>query len=176
MATAGRQCVLDEKKKSRILAFLKSGCSRATAASAIGCDPKTIPNTAKRDPEFAKKLVLAEAASELVHLDNINKAAKELKYWRASAWMLERIHPDRYAKASPDAVPPAQMTDIIVDIAEIIVQEIPIAKFRKQILKRFNQLLIEAQLFADHPPNPAPRLPSPEPTPIATEPDNHEAV
>jgi hypothetical protein len=176
MPNVGRPCVLDEKKKSRILAFLKSGCSRATAASAVGCDPRTISNTAKRDPEFAQKLVLAEAASELVHLDNINRAAKELKYWRASAWMLERIHPDRYAKASPDAVPPSQITDIIVDIAEIVVQEVPIAKFRKQILKRFNRLLFEAQLHADHPPKPSPRLPSPDSTPIAPETHDHDSV
>ena len=137
----------------------------------VGCGPKTIPNTAKRNPQFAQKLALAEAASELVHLDNINKAAKELKYWRASAWMLDRIHPDRYAKASPDAVPPSQIIDIIVDIAEIVVQEVPIAKFRKQIPSNASQSTPHrSPNYADHPPNPSPRLPSPESTPIAPEP------
>ena len=79
MATVGRPCALDERKKSRILALLMSGCSRRTAASSVNCHPRTILNTAKRDPEFAERLALAENASELIHIENINKAGRETK-------------------------------------------------------------------------------------------------
>jgi hypothetical protein len=166
-----RHCVLDEKKKSRIIAILRSGCSRLTAAHSVNCDPKTIFNTAKRDPEFAAKLALAEDAVELVHLDNINKAGRDVKYWRASAWLLERLHPDRFGKSNPDAVTPPQMADLIVQIAEIVIQEIPVARFRKQILKRFDRLLVEARLLRDPIPNQAHTLSLLEALP--TEQDQH---
>jgi hypothetical protein len=172
MANVGRPFLLDDEKKSRILALLKSGCSRLTAASAVRCHPKTISNTAKRDPDFAEKLALAENATELVHLDNINKAAKDVKYWRASAWMLERLHRDRFGKARPDAIAPSQIADLIVDIAEIIIQEVPVATFRKQILKRFDRLLMETRLFGDQIPNPSPQLPLLDSSPTTPEEQN----
>jgi hypothetical protein len=158
MAKCGRRCVLDEKRKSRIVALLKSGCSRGTAASAVGCDPKTILNTAKRDPDFAEKLALAENAAELLHLDNINKAGRDTKYWRASAWMLAHLNPDRYGTSNPDAITPSQMIDLIVQIAEIIIQEVPVAKYRQEVLKRFDHLLAQAHLFSGTIPN-APQKP-----------------
>jgi hypothetical protein len=176
MANAGRRCVLDDKKKSRILVLLMSGCSRVTAANSVGCHPKTIVNTAKRDQDFAKRLALAEDASELIHLDNINKAGKDTRYWRASAWMLERLHPERFGTSKPDAVTPAQVTSLIVQIAEIIVQEIPVAMYRKQILKRFDRLLAEACLFKDNPnSNPARGISFIELPPTVPEQTNHES-
>ena len=158
MANRARRCVLDEKKKSRILSLLMAGCSRLTAANSVRCDPKTIFNTARRDPEFAERLALAENAAELIHLDNINKAGREVKYWRASAWMLERLHPDRFGKSDPDTITPSQIAALIVQIAEIIIQEIPAARHRQQILKRFDRLLVEARFFKDPISNPAPTI------------------
>jgi hypothetical protein len=171
MAKVGRPRVLNEKKKSLILALLRSGCSRVTAARSVNCHPRTILNTAKRDPEFAEKLALGENAAELTHLDNINKAGREVKYWRASAWMLERLHPERFVKSNPDAITPSQITTLIVQIAEIIIQEIPAAKHRKQILKRFDRLLVEARFFKDPIPNPSLTLPLLEFEPAAPEED-----
>jgi hypothetical protein len=149
MASPGRPCVLDEQKKAYILVLLKSGCSRTTAATSVGCHPKTIFNTAKRDPEFAEKLALAENSAELIHIENINKAGHETKYWRASAWMLERLDPNRFGKSAPDAITPSQLTSLIVQIAQIIVQEVPVAEYRQQLLKRFDDVLVEARLFKE---------------------------
>ena len=118
--------------------------ARVTAASSVRCDPKTIFNTAKRDPAFAERLALAENASELLHIENINKAGREVKYWRASAWMLERLHPDRFGKSSPDTIVPSQIAALIVQIAEIIIQEIPAARYRTEVLKRLDRLLVDA--------------------------------
>jgi hypothetical protein len=176
MANRGRRCVLDEKKKSRILALLMAGCSRVTAANSVRCDPKTIFNTAKRDHEFAEKLALAENASELIHIENINKAGRDVKYWRASAWMLERLHPDRFGRSNPDAITPSQIAALIVQIAEIIIQEIPAARYRQQILKRFDRLLVEARLFKDPISNPSHNFSLLELAPTAPEPDNNESA
>jgi hypothetical protein len=144
MSTNGRPPALDETKKSQILALLKTGCGKLTAA--VDCHPQTIANTAKRDPEFAQKLALAENAAQLIHLENLNRAASDAKYWRASAWALERLNPDRFARSDPDAITPPRLAALMVQIAEAIVQEIPVARFRTQILKRFDEILREACL------------------------------
>ena len=104
MRTTGRPHVLTETKKSQILGLLKTGCGKRTAAAAVNCHPQTIANTARRDPEFAKKLALAENAAQLVHLENVNKAGSDVKYWRASAWVLERLNPDQFGWSEPDVV------------------------------------------------------------------------
>jgi hypothetical protein len=151
MSTTGRPPALDETKKSRILALLRSGCSRARAASAVNCHPETIANTAKRDPQFADHLAQADSAALLIHLRNVNNAAADVKYWRASAWMLERLCPDMFAKPSRDLIAPEQLSALLLQVAEIIVQEVPVATFRAQVLKRFDRLLKEASLAANPP-------------------------
>jgi hypothetical protein len=155
MAKTGRPHVLDEKKKARILSLLTLGCSRTIAATAVRCHPHTILNTANRDPDFAEKLALADNASELIHIENINRAGREVKYWRASAWMLERLNPERFARANPDAITPSQITSIILQIAEIIIQEIPAAQHRAHLLERFDQVLIAAGLVRHSVPQPS---------------------
>jgi hypothetical protein len=141
MSNSGRPPVLDEDKKSRILDLLRSGCGKAAAARAVNCDPRTIAYTAKRDPQFADQLARAEHKSELIHLENINVAGTQPQYWRASAWFLERTSPDRFAKTNPGIVTQSQMTALVVQIAEIIIHEIPVAAYRKQVFKRFDAIL-----------------------------------
>jgi hypothetical protein len=147
MSTNGRPPALSEAKKSKIVALLSAGCSKLTAAGAVNCHPQTIVNTARRDPLFAEKMAAAENAAELLHLKNINKAAMDAKYWRASAWMLERLRPETFGRPAPDAIGPAQLSALVLQIAEIVVQEIPVAAFRTQILKRFDRLLRETTLL-----------------------------
>jgi hypothetical protein len=146
MSTTGRPHVLTETKKSQILALLKTGCGKLTAAHAVNCHPQTISNTAKRDPEFAKQLALAENTAQLVHLENVNKAGRDVKYWRASAWVLERLNPGTFGKTEPDAVTPTQLCTLLDRMAKVVVQEVPAARFRKQLLKRFDEILREADL------------------------------
>ena len=141
-----RPHILDEHKKSQILALLKSGCGRATAAAAVNCSPNTIVNTAKRDPEFADNLAMAERRHEITHLKNLNRAGNQPQYWRASAWILERTRPDRYGRTNPDVITPSQISALMVQMADIIVQEVPVARFRKQVLKRVDALLQELRL------------------------------
>jgi hypothetical protein len=74
---------------------------------------------------------------------------------RPSAWILERTRPERYARTNPDVVTPSQITALVVQLAQIIVQEIPVALYRKQVLKRFDTLLKEANFLATSPSAPS---------------------
>ncbi len=140
MAKRGRKPVLDEIKKGQIIAMLAVGCSRRTAAKFIGCDVKTIANTAEREPAFAERLRQTENSQEYTHLKNIQDAAKQDKYWRAAAWVLERRFPDDYGRRGPHVVTVNQIRELLARFAEIIVEEVPVPEYRKNILKRFTAI------------------------------------
>ena len=97
----GRPCVLDEKKRRQIIALLANGSSRRIAARVVGCDSSTIARTAQRDPDFAARLAAAEARVEIEAIRNIRDAAKNTRYWRAAAWLLERKNPRDFARQTP---------------------------------------------------------------------------
>lgn len=140
MAKRGRKPVLDDIKKGQIVAILAVGCSRRTAAKFVGCDVSTIRNTAEREPDFAEQLRVTENKQEYMYLQNVQKAAQRERYWRAAAWVLERRFPDDYGRRGPDVVTLAQIKDLLTQFSEIIVEEVPVAEYRKNILKRFNAI------------------------------------
>ncbi len=139
MAKRGRRPVLDDGKKREIVAILTVGCSRQTAAQYVGCAVSTISRTAQRDPNFAEQLRHAEHQHEITYLKNIQQAAKKPQYWRAAAWVLERIFPNRYARRGPDVITVEQFTVTLTQLVDMIVEEVP-ARYRKQIIKRSHAL------------------------------------
>jgi len=141
MAKCGRPPVLDDVKRREILAILAVGCSRRVAAAYVGCSPTTIQNTAGRDPQFAEALRHAEHQAELSYLRAIQKAARKEQYWRAAAWVLERRNPQDFALRSPDALGPEQVKQLMAECTQIVIEEVPVAEYRKRILKRIGQLL-----------------------------------
>ncbi len=140
MAQRGRRPVLDEYKKREILAILWVGCTRRTAARYVGCAVSTIQNTAHRDAEFARDLRQAEYQSEIGYLKNIQQAAKQEQHWRAAAWALERRNPKDYARRGPDVITVDQIKQLLAQLAEIVVQEVPVPRYRKSILRRLDVL------------------------------------
>ena len=140
MAQRNRRSVLDEIKKREIIAILSVGCSRRTAARYVGCAPATITNTAERDDEFAARLRRAENQHEWTNLKHIQQAAKKPQYWRAAAWVLEHAFPEKYARRSPEVITVEQIKRLLAQFAEIIVEEVPVDRFRKNILKRLDDL------------------------------------
>lgn len=143
MAKCGRRPVLDEGKRREILAILSVGCSRRTAAKYVGCAVSTIRNTAQRDPEFAEQLGRAECNLEIAFLGNIQKAARKEQYWRAAAWALERTKPEQYAPRGPNVITVEQIRDVLGELAAFIVEEIPIARYRKSMIKRVDGLIAD---------------------------------
>jgi hypothetical protein len=146
MSRRGRRPVLDERKKADILAVLSTGCDWETAAIYVHCHPKTIHNTARRDPAFAEKLGRMRKTATLSHLANINVAGKQPHYWRASAWFLERIDPDNYGLRSPETVKPDQIEKLMAGLSRIMIEEVPVARYRKAFLKRLQKWFADNKL------------------------------
>ena len=140
MAKCARRYALDETKQREILAILSVGCSRRTAARYVGCAHSTIRRTADRDPEFSEKLRQAENRQEFTYLGNIQQAAKKPQYWRAAAWVLERIFPEKYGRRGPDVITIDQIKQVLAQFTEIVVAEVPVAKYRQEIIKRLDAL------------------------------------
>jgi len=139
MAKCGRPPVLDEIKKREILAILTVGCSRRVAAAYVGCSPSTIRSTAQRDSRFAEQLRHADHQAELGYLSTIQKAGSQERYWRAAAWALERKNPEDFAPRHPDIVTLDQIAQLMTDFARLIEEEIPVAIYRQNVLKRLDE-------------------------------------
>lgn len=151
MAKTGRPPVLDEYKRREILAIVSVGCSRRTAARYVGCSVSTIQNTAARDPAFGQRLRRAEHSAEVGYMRNIQKAAAKEQYWRAAAWALERINPDDFAPRRPDALRIDQAVALLMELTEILVEEIPAARYRKAVLRRVQELAARIQNRPENP-------------------------
>jgi hypothetical protein len=143
VAKPGRPPVLDEIKQGEIVAIISMGCSRRTAARYVGCDPKTIQNTAERNGKFAEKLDHAQGQAVVFHVKNINSAAKKAQYWRAAAWALERINPEEYAAPHPNTITIEQASRLIDCIAQIVIEAVPVDAYRKSIIKQLGDLIKE---------------------------------
>ncbi len=136
---------LDDQQRHDIITILSVGCSRETAAKHVGCNVNTIYEVAKQHAEFAQNIRQAESHHELKQLQNIHSAAE--KHWQASAWMLERKYPEHYARRDPRQLTILQVGQLLAQFADIIVAEVPVAKYRKNILSRLKQ--VTSQLEVD---------------------------
>lgn len=127
---------LDEYRRREVLAIVSVGCSRRTAARYLGCSPSTIRREAQRDRAFGEELTKAESKAQILFMQNILAAARKEQYWRAAAWALERLNPEEFAPRSPDAITIDQVRRLLSEFAQIIVDEVPVARYRKRILRR----------------------------------------
>ena len=139
MAKRGRKRILDGYKRREILAILAVGGSREIAAKYVGCSPQTIQNTADRDSTFAESLRKKEHNAEINYLENIRKAAQNERHWRAAAWALERIRPERYVRRGPDVITINQLGDLLTQFTQAVAEEVP-ERYRKRVIKRFDTI------------------------------------
>ena len=105
-----RPTSLDDSVKARIVAAVEAGCGRRVAAQAAGVDRSTLLRwlASGRDgvepfASLLREVQVAEARGEASCLDVIRAASA--RTWQAAAWLLERRHPERWARREPK--PPA---------------------------------------------------------------------
>jgi hypothetical protein len=142
-----RPPILNKEKQKKILAILSSGCGRGTAAQFFNCDPRTIANTAQRDPEFAEKLAEIENSREVILLRRLDDATKDPRYWRSISWSLERGIPEKYAHRAPDSVSSQQVAELISRVAGLLLEEVPVARYQKKIVARLRCMVINGKTY-----------------------------
>jgi hypothetical protein len=140
---------LDETKQREVCAILAVGGTRRMAAHYVGCHPETIRRRALREPEFAAQLRRAEVTPEITLLRSIQAAAADPKQWRAAAWALERLYPDRYAARGPRTIGLDQMKQIVEQLANVVLSEVPVKQYRGRILKRLAALVAAKEKAAN---------------------------
>lgn len=156
----GRPPILDENKRRKIIALLANGSSRRVAGRIAGCSHTTIERTAQRDPEFAAELEAAEHNVEIEALQQIRKAAKKDRYWRAAAWLLERTNPRDFTRRTPDTLTEEDAYNLGIQIATPFVHQMTDEEFDDFKDRLYNTLraLHESNELTKY-------LPIPEPEP-----------
>ena len=127
--------VLDDKKRAKIIALVANGSSRRMAARYVRCAPSTITRTAMRDREFAEQLAVAEQNADVDALRALRVAARKPRFWRAAAWLLERRHPDEFARRPPNVYTPDQFARAMGQIIEIIDKDLPEENYQRAMEK-----------------------------------------
>lgn len=135
-----RPLLFDDAKRRELCAMIRVGCSRRAAAEHVGVAPTTVYKTAERDPEFRKMLRRAEAAREVVLVNNIQAAST--KSWRAAAWLLKRISPVDYVAPIRDRhCEPADAWNRTLTLVLDTVEELTSPEIAARIRDRINELL-----------------------------------
>ena len=165
---------LDHAGRQAVIALLRNGSSRRIAARYLGCAPSTITRTAARDPAFAAQLVQAEQSAEIHLLRSVQAAAKEMKYWRAAAWLLERRNAEDFGLRPPQLFTSRQVVELFARVAEILRGDLPEENCRRAIQK-LDDLIAEFatadQPLLVSPPAAAPEVVPEEPPPEGDAPD-----
>lgn len=97
----------NEMSARDVVAAVRLGCDRATAARCAGWTMAQLDRRLAADEDFRREIERSEAVLELSHLRNVQAAAKDEKNWRASVWWLERSMPARYGKRGAASRGPA---------------------------------------------------------------------
>jgi hypothetical protein len=139
MSNAGRPRALDEFKRREVCALVSVGCGIDGAARYVGCNATTIRREALRNPEFHEQLRNAELKNQLDPLRAMRKAADT--HWRAAAWLLERTHPDRFARRPPECMSPDQVDEMLAEFFEQLLIEMPNPEPLQRVMARVQEFV-----------------------------------
>lgn len=103
---AKKKADITELKIKAICKAITLGASVKVAASTAGVDAKTLYNWRQRGKnatsglfaDLVKRMAAAENQFIVNNLDILARHSNQS--WQASAWLLERRHPEQFAKAS----------------------------------------------------------------------------
>jgi hypothetical protein len=94
MHAGGRPSKRTEELEDQICHGIASGLTNRETAALVGINVDTLYEWLK-DEEFADKIEGSCAARTLVRIERVESGAKG---WEASAWILERFSPERFAR------------------------------------------------------------------------------
>lgn len=136
-----REFPLDEMKRREVCAILAVGCTRRVAAAYVGCSYSTLWRAAVRDPSFAEQLHRARAQHEIAFLHSIQSAAKKEQHWRAAAWALEHMYPERYARRRGRGLTSAQVRELLNRFAQFVADEVTDEAAQQRIVRRLRRFV-----------------------------------
>jgi hypothetical protein len=110
------------------------------AADYVCCTERTLYNTAKRDPEFQKRLRRARLSPELLCLKTLSKASHNDENWRAAIHMMKHLYPERYAR-KPNTMPIEQVKELIVEVVAAIDSVVTDDRTRARIGHRVEKVI-----------------------------------
>lgn len=119
--TIGRPTKLDGECQERFIEAVREGLPYSTACALAGISEATLHNwriKAEADSaspyfDFIKAVKAAEAEAEQANLTRIRKAADNGQ-WQASAWILERRHPDKWGRTERQEQTHSGQVEIVV--------------------------------------------------------------
>lgn len=139
MQQPGRpRALADAEKRRTVCAMISVGAGIEAAARHVGCSTWTIRREAQRDEAFARQLQEAETAAELMPLRLVRQAAES--QWRAAAWLLERMCPERFARRTADSVTEDELKALLEQTATILVDECYDEPQQQRVVRRLRQL------------------------------------
>jgi hypothetical protein len=111
---------LTEQQRASVCETLSSGGSYEMAADRCGATVENIQAEETFDPCFAQKTCCARMTSEVNLLKSLTGAAGDSKQWRAAAWLLERLYPERYARRKPNTLLLKEHEQRLQQIADLV--------------------------------------------------------
>ena len=142
MPTPPTTDTLTSEERRDVLAILSLGCDEKLAAAYVGRPVECLAATARRYKGFGQDLERAKTKAHVDLIANIRDASRNERFWRAAAWALERLDPQRYG---PERLKPtadvSRYRPMVESLVEILLEEIPEPDRRKAILKRLNRFL-----------------------------------
>jgi hypothetical protein len=97
---------LNDGQRRLVCALLALGATRRSAAEFADCRRLDLEAELKRDPAFKLQVLQSELRPEINNLRTLLEAARDPKQWRAAAWALERLYPERYAPQKRNTLQP----------------------------------------------------------------------
>jgi hypothetical protein len=120
--------------------LLATGCTRSCAAEYAGTSLSNLEKQMRRDDDFARRLLRAEASVEVLHMRNIDQAAKENSDWRSSAWFLEKRFPYRFGNYVRGALREREIRLLGQFLVDIVLEEVSHEADLHRLRERFETL------------------------------------
>jgi IS30 family transposase len=136
-----------EELRTKLCAMVSVGCSVRNAARLVDVRESTVRKAAKKNAEFGKRLHNALAQRELLPLKNMQTAGA--KYWRASAWLLERIDRTAYGRYKPDTITEEHLTRFAEILVKIVREAVPNEQVWRAIGRHVDEVLQELSETGD---------------------------
>lgn len=138
--THGSSRVMTPERRARLCELIAASHAIEEASEAIGVSIRTVQRERKRDEDFDHEVLLAlQKTPDPLKL--MEQAART--HWRAAAWLLERRHPEEYARKPVNATSPKQVAAALRFVQEAALEAVP-AEFHAALYRHVQAATAEA--------------------------------